>query len=95
MTEEMRADAIGVVRAEWGDEVIRVAESETKREMTFDEFLDECTACGGNWGGMLLSGVKKLYPRTWDAIPDDMGVFAFTTICNLLNVLGIDTRKEA
>lgn len=25
-------------------------------DMTFSEFLSNCTACGGNWGAMLLTG---------------------------------------
>ena len=58
------------------------------------EFLQSCTACGGNWGGMLLSGIKELFPSVWDAIPNDMGVHAWECICYTLMLLGIDTKKE-
>ena len=61
--------------------------------MSFKDFLDLCTACGGNWGGMLLSGVRRLYPDVWDAIPEDMGVHAWGTICSLLIILGVDTSE--
>ena len=44
-----------------------------------------------NWGGMLLTGVRDLYPEIWEAIPEDMGVFAFASICNLLILLGVRT----
>lgn len=27
--------------------------------MKFDEFLKQCTACGGNWSAMLMTGVKR------------------------------------
>ena len=93
MTKVEYDEAVSLVRDEWGNEVIDAANRETKRAMTFSEFLNECVCCGGNWGGMILSGVRKLYPRTWDAIPNDMGAFAFTTICNLLIVLDVDTSR--
>lgn len=58
---------------------------------TFKNFLSHCTACGGNWGGMLLTGIKALYPKVWEVIPEDMGVNAFSCICNTLILLGVDT----
>lgn len=87
-------DAIMVVKEKWGDNVLAMACLAKKTPMTFDQFLDHCTACGGNWGGMLLTGVRKLWPEVWDIIPDDMGVHAFTTICNLLILLGVDTSES-
>lgn len=58
------------------------------------EFLTHCTACGGNWGGMLLTGIKKLYPDVWKAIPDDMGIFAFLCIAYTLLLCGVDTSED-
>ena len=57
--------------------------------MTYDEFTPHCIACGGNWGGMLLTGIKALYPTVWKMIPNDMGIFAWTAICETLTVLNI------
>jgi hypothetical protein len=57
--------------------------------MEFDDFLNHCVACGGNWGGMLLSGIKELFPDVWELIPDDMGMFAFSVICDTLRLLNI------
>ena len=51
---------------------------------TFDDFLKHCTACGGDWGQMLLTGIKALWPSVYDTIPDNMGVNAFTAILNVL-----------
>ena len=87
-------DAIKVVKENWGDDFLMKACLAEKTPMTFDQFLDHCTACGGNWGGMLLTGIRKLWPEVWDIIPNDMGVHAFTTICNLLILLGVDTNGE-
>ena len=33
-------------------------------------FLDNCTACGGNWTAMLMSGIKRLFPEYWEKMPD-------------------------
>lgn len=87
-------EALDTVRNEWGDEVVVYACMAQKTKINFKDFLDLCTACGGNWGGMLLSGVRRLYPDVWDAIPEDMGVHAWGTICSLLIILGVDTSEE-
>ena len=81
----------------WGEAGKRVIEEcakVTPYNNTFNKFLNECTACGGNWGGMFLTGVQRLYPEVWDAIPDDMGVFAFADICSTLILLGIDCSTD-
>ena len=57
--------------------------------MTLKNFLTHCTACGGNWGGMFLTGIEKLYPTVWNLIPDDMGMFAFECISIVLKLLNI------
>ena len=62
--------------------------------MSMREFLQSCTACGGNWGGMLLSGIKELFPTVWDAIPNNMGAYAWECICYTLMLLGIDAIEE-
>lgn len=64
------------------------------RGMPMSEFLQSCTACGGNWGGMLLSGLKKLAPSVWAVIPDNMGVYAWAGICYTLMLCGINTKEE-
>lgn len=94
ITKQDYADAITVIKENWGDDVLVTACLAKKTPMTFNEFLNHCTACGGNWGGMLLTGVRKLWPEVWDVIPEDMGVHAFTTICNLLIMLGVDTSES-
>lgn len=74
-----------------GKVVIALAFKEKKFDGDMKAWLKFCTACGGNWGGMLLSGVRNLYPEVWEAIPEDMGVFAWNCICNLLILLGVRT----
>ena len=80
----------------WGDDSQRVIEEAAKVNPfngNSKQFLEHCTACGGNWGGMLLTGIHKLYPAVWDAIPDDMGVFAWACICSVLILCGVDTSE--
>jgi len=78
---------------EAGENVIVACLHEAPYNKPFKDFLSECTACGGNWGGMILSGISKVYPKVYDLIPDDMGVFAFSCICNTLVLLGVDTSE--
>jgi hypothetical protein len=76
----------------WGDagrHVLEVIDQQDIKAMTGDEFLDHCTACGGNWGGMLLSGIKKLYPAVYEAIPENMGKSSWFALCVILNLLNI------
>lgn len=64
------------------------------KEMSFDTFLTKCRPCGGDWGQMFLTGIKELYPTIYNLIPDNMGVFAFACLVELLNVLNIDTSES-
>lgn len=81
---------------DWGERGKRVIEV-TARVTPFndnaDAFLKYCVCCGGDWGQMLLTGIKELWPEVWDAIPDDMGHGAFYRICDTLTLCGVDTSK--
>lgn len=77
----------------WGEQgkaVIEACKNVNPEPMTCKDFLSHCTACGGNWGGMLLSGINELYPAVYDAIPDDMGHQAFACISSTLILLNVD-----
>ena len=74
----------------WGSDILTVIDRQEKKPMTMKDFLSHCTACGGNWGGMLLTGIKELWPEVWDAIPDDMGMLAWGCLCNTIKLLGVD-----
>lgn len=94
------ADMITAAQADivtvWGEDgkrVIEICAQSNPLNITFKEFLNDCTACGGNWGGMLLTGLRELRPNVWDAIPDDMGVFAWQGICSTLVLCGVDTSE--
>ena len=78
--------------ANWKEDGLKVLEiiaQQNTTPMTQKEFLNHCTACGGDWGAMLLTGIKALYPVVYDAIPDNMGHFAFRCICEVLELLQI------
>lgn len=77
-----------------GKKVIETIFNENKKNMSMEEFMTYCSACGGNWGGMLLTGVKRLYPKVYEAIPEDMGIFAWNAICYTLLLLGVDTTTK-
>lgn len=50
------------ISAIWGEDAAHNIENAIRTyniyAMPMDEFLTHCTACGGNWGGMLLSGLR-------------------------------------
>ncbi len=80
----------------WGEDgkaVIRECAKYPPLDMDCGQFLDYCVACGGNWGGMYLSGLKKLRPAVWDAIPNEMGNKAFICIVYVLQLCGVDTSR--
>jgi hypothetical protein len=81
---------------EWGDNGKRCIELALAHPLhiPYKEFLESCTACGGNWGGMLLSGINRLRPEIYEAIPDNMGHRAFIVICAVIQLLGVDTKGE-
>ena len=79
----------------WGNEVVLAIHNAPKQTgMKFETFLNYCTACGGNWGGMLLTGVQHFWPEVYDAIPDNMGHHAWECICVTIRLLGVDTSSE-
>lgn len=73
-----------------GQKVLDAIARQNIKAMSGDEFLSHCTACGGNWGGMFLTGIKALYPEVYEAIPDQMGKNAFFVICAVLDLLQVD-----
>lgn len=38
--------------------------------MSSKEFLNKCTAHGGDWAAMLMSGIKTCFPDYWNKLPD-------------------------
>jgi hypothetical protein len=42
---------------------------------------------------MFLTGIKRLYPNVYNAIPDDMGIFAFMCIGMTMLLCGVDTSE--
>lgn len=83
----------------WGANGVAVvtASRREKKEMTFDEFLKYCTACGGNWGGLLLTGIKELFPETYKAIPEHMassGMKAFALLIDTLTLCGVQFEED-
>ena len=65
--------------------------------MTMKEFLNNCTACGGNWVAMLLSGIKRVFPEYYNSVVAEVenigygngGIKAFAYVCEWLNEHGI------
>ena len=39
--------------------------------MSGREFLNNCTAYGGNFAAMIMSGIRKCFPEQYDSMPSD------------------------
>jgi len=101
MTKELYTEATEYLYKEWGNcyapLVIRACSwvaDEPWSKMTISEFFGKCIACGGNWGAMLLTGIKKCFPVVYDAIPEDMGHNAFFCLGYVLHLCGVDFGEE-
>lgn len=77
----------------WGNDILNAIHTTNAPTMTGDDFLSNCTTCGGDWGAMFLTGIKALYPTVYDAIPDDMGKHSFYAICTVLELLNIKFKE--
>ena len=76
-----------------GEQVIAETVRTERKPMTFEQFLDNCTACGGNWCGMLLTGSDKLWPNVGNGIRAQMGAQAWGCLCSVLMLCGVDTSE--
>lgn len=80
----------------WGEDgkrVIEICHTQTPFNKGMEEFLNHCIACGDNWNKMLLTGIKKLFPTVYDAIPNNMGWKAWACICSVLTLCGVDSNE--
>lgn len=96
ITYEYIIEAQNFLVENWGENGKKVIETCFRMAPfndSFDSFLNHCTACGGNWGGMLLTGIKKLYPEVWEVIPNDMGINVWPCLLYTLLLLGVDTTN--
>ena len=64
--------------------------------MSYKEFLEHCTACGGNWVNMLLTGCRELWPEdtktfedTHEAFTTDDGFVQYAAIINFMKEHGV------
>ena len=56
--------------------------------MTLDTFMKHCTACGGNWTAMIITGIKEVAPEVYDQMPDR--TYEFDEVCFIANHLCSD-----
>lgn len=70
--------------------------------MSMNEFLNHCTACGGNWVAMLLTGIKSVFPEHYETVTKTVegigfghgGVPAFAYVCEWLSDHGIVVGED-
>ena len=100
LKNEIRAEAHAFLYKFWNEEdaakVIELAgaaAAERPYEGDTKKFIsEECAACGGNWGAMLLTGIRAHWPDVYAAIPEHMGddgMTAFACLCYVLRLCGV------
>ncbi len=78
-----------------GKRVIEECHKVNPYNKPFSEFIsNDCSCCGGDWGAMILTGIRRLYPNVYDAIPDHMGMYAFFLLCYVCLLCGMDTTTD-
>ena len=68
--------------------------------MSMEEFLSNCTACGGNWGAMLLTGIKRVFPEYYIEVEEHYnsmdfssgGIKPFAYLCDWLEEHGVTSE---
>lgn len=73
------------------------------KPLTTKEFLDNCTACGGNWVAMLLTGIERCFPNDYQKLlnecntlaeNDSCGARRFNILCVYLSEKLIDWESQ-
>ena len=67
------------------------------KDITMNEFMQNCSACGGNWGAMLLTGIKRVFLEHYAEVEahynsmdfSDGGVKPFCYLCDWLEEHGV------
>lgn len=79
----------------WGEEdggkVIVAIHTAPKCQLEWNEFMHRCTACGGNWVAMIATGISRIAPNVYNALPNNLNnpFKAFSTLCNIALLLGV------
>ena len=96
-TYEAIKEAMDTLEKHWGKAGKEIATMCLNDQLNIDgdHFLKKCTACGGNWGGMFLSGIKRARPEIREVIPDNMGNYAWVCILSILILLNVNFDEKS
>ena len=64
-----------------------------EEKMSLNEFLSHCTAHGGNWVAMLLSGIKEVNPEYFATIPADKDI-DINEVFKMMQDIGVDMNLK-
>ncbi len=51
-------------------ELLKAAAFSLLEQLRNNFIKNDCTACGGNWSRMIMTGIKKRWPDYYDSMPD-------------------------
>ena len=81
-----------ILESVWKNDGLKIATeiySLNPQGMSSEDFLKYCTVDKNSTLHTLLSGIQKLFPEVWAAIPEDMGYSAIRGVRSILNLLNI------
>lgn len=82
-------ESVQIVKATWGDEILRELIFTNVEEMCFADFLTYCSG-DESYNKIFLSGVKRLYPNVWKIVEEKANEDLYA-LCGLLVLLGIES----
>lgn len=74
---------------ESGNDIINAAFNDHNK-MSFWEFIGACSGCNGDWVEIVISGIDKLFPEVYSALPENLGPNALEKLTKVLILCGVE-----
>lgn len=85
-----------MIRDDWGECAEAIIEACNRAEPAsadFEAFIEECVDCGDAWGLTLLTGISKLFPEVYFAMPGYLGKETWGGLLPILALCGLEPEK--
>lgn len=77
-----------------GYAILKYVESIDLKKYDLETFLTQDCISTSDFGQLILSGLKKVFPTVYRMIPEDMSVFAFVALYELLYILNVRKKED-
>ena len=73
----------------YGNDILNAAFN-SHNKMSFREFIGACSGCDGDWVEIVISGIDKLFPEVYSALPENLGPNALEKLTKVLILCGVE-----